>query len=160
MESLLHRWRCTLLLWVSCPLGALLACVLHNQIGSYKWTRPFVIEFAISRSWPIRCLPHAQSLRLPENQASKLALIREFCSLSLSVNVLGSSSLSHFCSLLWVDLLSVLVVSHSWWGCPVSSAFAGSNTTIDHQSTSLCPNVCFRDIPNYLSVNSTRDTVL
>jgi len=36
MESLLHRWRCTVRLWVSCPLGALLACVLRNQIGSYK----------------------------------------------------------------------------------------------------------------------------
>jgi len=80
------------------------------------------------------------SLRLTENQASKLALAREFCSLSSSIYVLGSS-LSHFCSLLWVDLLSVLVVSHSWWGCSVSSAFAGSNT-------------------NYLSVNSTGDTIL
>src|SRR5947209_19538297 len=83
-----------------------------------------------------------KSLRLPENQASELALVHEFCSLRSIINVLGPSSLSHFCSLLWVDLLSVLVVSDSWRGCSVSSAFAGANSTIAHQFTSLCPNVC------------------
>jgi len=51
------------------------------------------------------------------------------------------SCLCNLCSLLWVDLLSVLVVSDSWWRCSVPSSFPRSNT-------------------NDLSVNGAGDTVL
>jgi len=52
-----------------------------------------------------------------------------------------SSCLCYLRGLLWVDLLSILVVSDSWWWCSVPSSLSRSHT-------------------HNLSVNSARNTVL
>lgn len=58
----------------------------------------------------------------------------------------------------WVDLLAVLVVSHTWWGSAVAAALAGADTVLQSAMFKLKPLLYC--IPNDLAVDGARNAVL
>jgi hypothetical protein len=119
---------------------------IHNVFRARVWTEG--LDFgSLLLSWVLitRCRSKSSIIL---KRPSFMALIYHAHSTRLPNEVLLSSSACRCLGrLLWVDLLAILVVSNTWWGSAITTAFTGADTI--HISISCegeCSECAYRTI--------------